>query len=51
MLERHPEVKRALAELAGKISDAEMRRLNAEADVQHRDISAIARDWLMQTLP
>jgi glycine betaine/choline ABC-type transport system substrate-binding protein len=51
VLSRHPEVGRALAELAGKISDAEMRRLNAEADVQHRDISAIAHDWLTQTLP
>jgi glycine betaine/choline ABC-type transport system substrate-binding protein len=51
VLSRHPEVGRALAELAGKISDAEMRRLNAEADVQHRDISTVARDWLSQTLP
>lgn len=51
LLERHPEVGRALAELAGKISDAEMRRLNAEADVQHRDISAIARVWLTQNVP
>ncbi|MGH7537128.1 MAG: glycine betaine ABC transporter substrate-binding protein [Gemmatimonadales bacterium] len=51
VLERHPEVGRALAELAGKIDDAEMRRLNAEADIAHRDIRAIATDWLVRTLP
>jgi glycine betaine/choline ABC-type transport system substrate-binding protein len=50
-LERHPEVRRALAELAGKIDDAEMRRLNARADVRHEDIRAIARDWLGRVLP
>jgi glycine betaine/choline ABC-type transport system substrate-binding protein len=51
MLRRHPDVERAILELTGKISDADMRRLNAEADVQHRDISAIAHDWLTKTLP
>jgi glycine betaine/choline ABC-type transport system substrate-binding protein len=51
VLERHPEVRRALAELAGKLDDAEMRRLNARADVQHEDIRAIARDWLTRVAP
>jgi glycine betaine/choline ABC-type transport system substrate-binding protein len=51
VLERHPEIRRALAELAGKIDDAEMRRLNARADVQHEDIRAIARDWLTRVAP
>jgi glycine betaine/choline ABC-type transport system substrate-binding protein len=51
LLARHPEAARALAELAGKISDAEMRRLNALADVEHRDIASIARDWLKINLP
>lgn len=51
LLERHPEVGRALAELAGKIDDAAMRRLNAQADVEHKDLRAIAHDWLEQTLP
>src|SRR6266436_10367365 len=50
-LTRHPEIAAALAQLAGKISDAEMRRLNALADVEHRDIATIARDWLRATLP
>ena len=51
LLERHPEIAAALDQLAGKISDAEMRRLNLEADVTHRDIRAIAREWLQANLP
>ena len=48
---RHPGVAAALDQLAGRISDAEMRRLNALADVEHRDIATIARDWLRASLP
>ena len=48
---RHPQVAAALAQLAGRISDAEMRRHNALADVEHRDIASIARDWLRATVP
>jgi glycine betaine/choline ABC-type transport system substrate-binding protein len=48
---RHPEIAAALAQLAGKMSDAEMRRLNALADVEHRDIATIARDWLRVNVP
>ncbi len=50
-LEAHPDLRRALAELEGKISDAEMRRLNALADVEHQDIAAIAREWLRVHTP
>jgi glycine betaine/choline ABC-type transport system substrate-binding protein len=51
ILERYPAVAAALAELGGRISDDEMRRLNALADVQHRDIAEIAGDWLAARLP
>jgi osmoprotectant transport system substrate-binding protein len=51
VLERYPAVGAALAELGGKISDAEMRRLNELADVQHRDITEIARAWLAERFP
>ena len=51
VLERYPTVAAALAELGGKISDAEMRRLNTLADVDHRDIADIAREWLANRLP
>jgi osmoprotectant transport system substrate-binding protein len=51
LLNRHPAIGAALDQLAGRLSDAEMRRLNALADVQHRDISEIAGEWLRETLP
>ena len=50
-LERHSGIGAALDQLAGRISDAEMRRLNALADVEHRDIATVARDWLHVNLP
>ena len=50
-LEKYPAVSRALAELGGKISDGEMRRLNALADVEHQDIAEIARTWLAERIP
>lgn len=51
VLERHAEVAEALAELGGTISDDEMRRLNALADVERRDIRTVAREWLAANLP
>ncbi len=51
VIEKHPAVAAALAELGGKISDDEMRRLNALADVEHRDIVEIARGWLAERVP
>jgi len=51
VLEKYPAVGAALAELGGKISDAEMRRLNALADVEHKDIAEIARAWLAERVP
>ena len=50
-LEKYPAVAASLAELGGKISDAEMRRLNALADVEHKDIADIARTWLAERVP
>ena len=50
-LRRHAELATALAELWGKISDDEMRRLNRLADVEHHDIASIARDWLQASVP
>ncbi|HEY6224854.1 MAG TPA: glycine betaine ABC transporter substrate-binding protein [Gemmatimonadales bacterium] len=51
VLEKYSALAAALAELGGRISDAEMRRLNARADVQHQDIAVIARDWLAKQVP
>ena len=46
MLTRHPEAGKALEELAGKISDDDMRRLNYAVDGQHRDAKEVAREFL-----
>ncbi len=45
-LTRHPAVEAALAELAGNISDEEMRRLNYAVDGQHRDVKEVVREFL-----
>jgi osmoprotectant transport system permease protein len=46
ILTRYPELGRLCALLAGKISEREMRRMNAAADVDGRDVTAVARDFL-----
>jgi osmoprotectant transport system substrate-binding protein len=45
-LQRHPEVRAAIAELAGKISDAEMQKMNYAVDGEHRDATEVAREFL-----
>ena len=45
-LARFPEMREALLELAGKINDEEMRRMNYEVDGEHRDIADVAREFL-----
>jgi len=48
MLKNHPEVGAALGELSGAISDEDMRRLNYAVDGQHRDVTAVVREFLKQ---
>jgi osmoprotectant transport system substrate-binding protein len=43
---RHPEARAAIAELAGKISDAEMQKMNYAVAGQGRDASDVAREFL-----
>jgi osmoprotectant transport system substrate-binding protein len=45
-LAEHPEVRRVLDDLAGKISDAEMRQLNYEVDGRKRDVKEVVREFL-----
>jgi glycine betaine/choline ABC-type transport system substrate-binding protein len=45
-LQEHPEVRPALAALAGKISDEQMQRLNYAVDGQHRDVKEVVREFL-----
>jgi glycine betaine/choline ABC-type transport system substrate-binding protein len=42
----HPEVRDALTFLAGKISEADMRAMNAAVDVEHRDVRETVQQYL-----
>jgi osmoprotectant transport system permease protein len=43
---RHPEIARALARLAGRISDRDMRAMNAAVDLDHRDVGSVVAEFL-----
>jgi len=45
-LGEHPEIRQALADLSGKISDAEMRNLNYEVDGKKRDVREVVSEFL-----
>jgi osmoprotectant transport system substrate-binding protein len=45
-LQLHPEIARVLADLGGKISDEEMRKMNYAVDAQHRDTQDVVREFL-----
>ena len=47
-LDRYPQVGDAIKRLAGRLTDAEMRRLNYAVDGEHRDVKAVVRDFLSQ---
>jgi osmoprotectant transport system substrate-binding protein len=42
-LEKYPQLRTALAELAGKISIDDMRRMNAQVDAEQRDVVAVVK--------
>jgi len=46
----HPELREALNELAGRISEDDMRAMNASVDVEHRDVGATVKDFLRAKL-
>ena len=43
---KHPEVRKAFAALAGKITESDMRKLNYQVDGEHRDVAAVVREFL-----
>ena len=47
---RQPAIARALKRLAGRVSDRDMRALNAAVDLQHRDVAEVVREF-MRTVP
>jgi osmoprotectant transport system substrate-binding protein len=48
LLAAEPGLRPALAELSGKFHADTMRKLNAEVDVEHRPLAAVAADFLAQ---
>lgn len=44
-LERFPAVRAALAELAGQLTETDMRRLNFAVDGEHRDVAEVVREF------
>lgn len=44
----HPEVRTALAALAGKITEEDMRRMNYAVDGEHRDATQVVADFLRE---
>jgi glycine betaine/choline ABC-type transport system substrate-binding protein len=49
-LERYPEIREAALLLAGKLTDAEMRRFNYAVDGERRDIKEVVREFLSNNL-
>jgi len=49
-LTRYPRLSEALAEIAGRLTDATMRQLNHAIDGEHRSPSQVATDWLHANL-
>jgi glycine betaine/choline ABC-type transport system substrate-binding protein len=46
VLKDHPELEKAVNELAGKINEKEMQKLNAKVDIDKEDPAKVAQDWL-----
>jgi osmoprotectant transport system substrate-binding protein len=44
-LEQYPQLREALADLSGKVSAEEMRRMNAAVDADQRDVKAVVREF------
>jgi osmoprotectant transport system substrate-binding protein len=47
-LKRFPQLRAALAELAGKITAGDMRRMNYAVDGEHRDVAEVVREFRAQ---
>jgi glycine betaine/choline ABC-type transport system substrate-binding protein len=50
ILEKYPELRQVLAELGGKISEEDMRKLNYQADGEQQEAGQVARQFLQQKL-
>ena len=48
---QHPQIGKALARLSGRISERDMRAMNAAVDIDHRDPVIVARQFLSTLAP
>ncbi len=48
VLDKHPEIRDILRPLAENLDTDSMQQLNAEVDVEHRDVTTVAREWLQK---
>jgi glycine betaine/choline ABC-type transport system substrate-binding protein len=48
LLKDHPELRQALAELAGRFTDQTMRKLNYQVDGEHRPVREVAEQFLRE---
>lgn len=49
--QQHPELRGSLEQLAGSISDQEMRELNYEVDGEKKDVKEVVKEFLRRTRP
>lgn len=47
-LKKHPELEKILNKLSGKITDAEMQKLNGEVELKQKPALDVAKEWLKQ---
>ena len=50
VLEQYPELRAVIAELGGKISEEDMRKLNYQVDKQQQEAGQVAQEFLQQKL-
>ena len=50
ILEKYPELRQTIAELGGKISEEDMRKLNYQVDGKQQEAGQVAREFLQQKL-
>jgi glycine betaine/choline ABC-type transport system substrate-binding protein len=50
ILEKYPELRQVLAELGGKISEEDMRKLNYQVDGEQQEARQVAQVFLQQKL-
>ena len=46
ILKKYPEIEGILKPISEKLTTAEMQKLNAMVDIEHKDISKVAGEWL-----